>query len=151
MIWGCMTASGPGYMCRIEARMDARLYTEILDDYLLQSEDWYEMDRGNFIFQQDNDPKHTSKLAKEWIENNDIEVLAWPPQSPDLNPIEHLWEHLKRRLADYSSDPKSMQELWQRVEAEWNKISQGECIKLIESMPSGISAVIKAKGGSTKY
>ena len=131
--------------------MDAKLYTEILDDHLLQSVDWYQMDRENFIFQQDNDPKHTSKLAKEWIENNDIEVLAWTPQSPDLNPIEHLWDHLKRRLAGYPDYPKSIQELWLRVEAEWDKISMEDCMKLVESMPSRIAAVLKAKGGHTKY
>ena len=50
----------------------------------------------NVIFQQDNDPKHTSKRVKEWMKDNNITLLDWPPQSPDLNPTEHLWNHMKK-------------------------------------------------------
>ena len=151
MIWGCMTAHGVGWMCRIDGRMDAELYTNILDDYLFTTVDFYQMDRDSFIFQQDNDPKHTSRRSREWLENNGVELLDWPAQSPDLNPIEHLWEHLKRQLAKYEVEPKSIHELWTRVEAEWEKIPKEVCVDLIKSMPRRVAAVLKAKGGYTKY
>ena len=77
--------------------------------------------------------------------------MSWPAQSPDLNPIEYLWDHLKRRLGEYENAPGGMQELWERVEAEWDKIGAGSCQKLIESMPRRVDAVIRAKGGYTKY
>jgi transposase len=67
MIWGCMTANGVGWMCRIDGGMDAELYTSILDDYLFTTVDYYKMGRDDFIFQQDNDPKHRSRKAQEWI------------------------------------------------------------------------------------
>jgi transposase len=150
-IWGCMTYEGVGYKCRIDGRMDAKLYTKILDSYLYQSAEYYGIKRDDFIFQQDNDPKHTSKMAINWLKNNEIQLLDWPAQSPDLNPIEHLWEHLKRRLDSYEEVPKSMHELWERIEKEWEAIPKEECRKLIYTMPKRIEAVLKAKGGNTKY
>src|SRR5215212_6081886 len=98
MLWGRMTAKGIGYACRIDGNMDTQLYMDIPDDYLLQTIKYYKLDRDKIIFQQDNDPKHTSKLAHKWFDENRIEVLEWPPQSPDLTPNEHLFEHLKRKL-----------------------------------------------------
>src|ERR1700730_1043519 len=80
-----------------------------------------------------------------------LSLLDWPAQSPDLNPIEHLWQMLKFHLSTYPEKPGSIHELWKRVEAEWEKISKEESIKLIHSMPSRVGAVIKAKGGYTKY
>jgi transposase len=151
MIWGCMTAHGVGWMCRIDGIIDAALYTEILDDYVFTTVDYYGMERDSFVFQQDNDPKHTSRMAREWFEKHHVELLDWPVQSPDLNPIEHLWLHLKRKVAGYETEPRSIHELWERVEAEWERIPKDVCVDLIKSMPRRIAAVLKAKGGYTKY
>ena len=76
-----------------------------------------------------------------------FKLLHWPAQSPDLNPIEHLWEHLKRRLGEYEHPPKGVLELWEHVEKEWKGIGASVCQNLIESMPRRVNAVIKAKGG----
>jgi len=110
-----------------------------------------EMVHGERYFQQDNDPKHMSGLATQWFEDNNIQVLGWPSQSPDMNPLEHLWDHLKRQLRKYPTPPKGVHELWDRVAEEWDEIPPEVCQNLIESMPRWIQAVIKAKGGHTKY
>jgi len=151
MVWGCMTAHGVGNLVRIDSTLNAELYCGILDEHLASSVEYYGDSLANFIFQQDNDPKHTSKLAQQWFADHEIEVLYWPAQSPDLNPIEHLWVYLKRRLSNYEFMPTSMHELWIRLEQEWNAIPASVCIDLIESMPRRIAAVLKAKGRYTKY
>jgi len=78
-------------------------------------------------------------------------VLDWPEQLPDLNPIENVWDILKRKLAAYETMPTGVHELWERVQDEWNKITKDDCMRLIESMPERVKAVLKAKGSYTKY
>ena len=151
MMWGCMTAKGVGCACCIDGNMNAQLYTRILDEELLRTLTYYELDINEMVFQQDNDPKHTSRIARQWLQDKGIEILDWPSQSPDLNPIEHLWHHLKRQLAAYEFPPTSIHELWERVEAEWEKIPAQVCMNLVESMPSHIAAVLKVRDGYTKY
>src|SRR5215469_9259535 len=151
MMWGCMLWDGVGYACKIDGRMDGELYTKILEDELKRSLTYYGKNPSSIIFQQDNDPKHKSKLATTWLQHHEFQVLSWPAQSPDLNPIEHLWTHLKRRVANYDIPPNGMLELWERVGKEWDSIGPEVCQNIIERMPRRIKAVLKAKGGCTKY
>ena len=151
MVWGCITAEGIGYLTRIDGHLNADLYCQILRDELMKSLEYRNLDTNEIIFQQDNDPKHTSKLARQWFEEHGIKLLEWPPQSPDLNPIEHLWAILKRRLNQYEGAPSGMNELWERIETEWAKIDAEVCLNLIKSMPRRVHAVLKAKDGWTDY
>ena len=77
--------------------------------------------------------------------------MDWPAQSPDLNPIEHLWGCFKRRLTEHENPSNGIYELWERVQVKWDRILVEECQKLIESMPRRVQAVLKAKGGYIKY
>ena len=151
MVWGCMGWNGVGKLAEVVGKMNAEQYCDILEHGLDESFEELEMTEGERIFQQDNDPKHTSKRADQWFSDNNIEVIEWSLQSPDLNPIEHLWVHVKRQMNTYETPPKGVFELWDRLAKEWNKIPPETCQNLIESMPRRLEAVIEAKGGHTKY
>ena len=146
-----MSWEGVGYACKIEENLNGELYEAILEDELIKTLEYYGQDVENVIFQHDNDLKHTCKRVTRWLENQEFKVLDWPAQSPDLNPIEHLWHHLKRKVREYEEPARGVNELWRRTEIEWERISKQKCQDLVETMPRRIAAVIRAKGGYTKY
>lgn len=148
MIWGCMAAAGVGKMVFIETTMDKHSYLSILRSNLKQSATQLGLDENTFLFQQDNDPKHTSYLVKEWLLYNCKQVHT-PPQSPDLNPIEHFWDLLEKRIRKHNITSKGS--LKKALSEEWGKIAENDTKRLVRSMRRRLQAVIDAGGGPTKY
>lgn len=151
MVWGCITYSGPGDLSRIIGNLDSEFYLEVLDDYVLKSFSWYSMDPANSLFQQDNSRVHTSNLIRKWLDNQVFTVLEWPPYSPDLNVIEHVWGYIKHKLNEYEQPPESLDELWDRVQEAWASIPLEFLQGLYESMPRRMEEVVKNKGGHIEY
>ncbi len=106
------------------------------------------MGRG-WVFQHDNDPKHTAKATKEWLKKKHIEVLEWPSQSPDLTPIENLWRELKVRVA--KRQPRNLNDLERICKEEWDKIPPEMCAYLVAIYKKRLTSVIANKGFATKY
>lgn len=117
MVWGCFSRHGIGPLVKVDGVMDRFKYRDILNNSMLDharatfEHEWF--------FQYDNDPKHTSGCVKSFLEENEVNVLDWPSQSPDRNPIEHLWNYLDLRVRQRQfSNPNSF---FQVLREEWGK------------------------------
>ncbi len=148
MIWAAMSSAGVGPLCFLKSTVNAAIYQEILEHFMLPSADNLYGD-ADFIFQQDLAPAHTAKGTKSWFNDHGVTVLDWPANSPDLNPIENLWGIVKRKIRD--TRPNNADDLKATVKETWASIPPQQCHKLITSMPRRIEAVIKAKGAPTKF
>ncbi len=148
MIWAAMSSAGVGPLCFLKSTVNAAIYQEILEHFMLPSADKLYGD-ADFIFQQDMAPAHTAKGTKRWFQWHGVTVLDWPANSPDLNPIVNLWSIIKRKMRD--TRPNNADDLKAAIKATWASMTPEQCHKLITSMPCYIDAVIHAKGGPTKY
>ncbi len=101
------------------------------------------------VFQHDNDPKHTSKMTTALLKKLRVKVVDWPSMSPDLNPIEHLWVILKRKVEERKVS--NIHQLRDVVMEEWKRTLVATCESLVNSMPKRVKAVLENNGGHTKY
>ncbi len=148
MIWAAMPSAGVGPLCFLKSTVNAAIYQDILEHFMLPSADKLYRD-ADFIFQQDLAPAHTAEGIKSWLNDHGVTVLDWPANSPDLNPIENQWCIVKRKMRNIR--PNNADDMKAAIKATWASITPEQCHKLITSMPRRIDAVIHAKGGTTKY
>ena len=116
MIWGCMSGLGVGQVYRCEGTMRQDQYIRVLRNHMLPSATALYGQGQAFVFQQDNAPCHKAWVCA-FFERSGVDVLDWPAQSPDLNPIEHLWEVLFRKVQ--GRKPSNLDALWQLLREAW--------------------------------
>lgn len=171
MVWACFTGDrlGPLIVCE-KGSVDGEAYAELLFDGLLSLVDdllaipndatTIEVATENtLLFMHDNAPCHKPEDIKELLKESHIPVMKWPAQSPDLNPIENLWPDLKARFRKRffelgyrpSHSPAILQQCEKLLQEVWQSTAPGLIMKLIESMPRRVEAVIAAEGGPIKY
>jgi DDE superfamily endonuclease len=128
--------------------LDAKRMKAILQKHLIKSARRL-VPSGQWWLLQDHDPKHDSVMAKTWIHNHGVDQIDFPAYSPDLNPIENLWNNLKRRVEAHNA--RNIEELKQPLYDEWYATSKDFLVSLVESMPQRCKAVIESKGHKIKY
>ena len=148
-VWAGISMRGATAICIFTGIMDAQFYTTILKEYLLP------FIRGKFAgcehrFMQDNDPKHCSRLARTFFEENNVNWWRTPLESPDLNPIENMWHELKEHLRA-KVKPKTQLELVEGIKAFWSTVSRAKCRKYIGHLKRVIPRVIELKGDATGF
>lgn len=149
-VWGWISAEGPGALHIIDGRLTAQKYVELLEEVMLPSV--RNRFPNDFIFQHDNSPIHTARVVRNWLDQNEIDVLPWAAKSPDLNPIENIWGFMTKKIYNHEFRPRNREELSQAIQNEWNNLEEDYNMRnLIESMQRRLQSVLNCNGGSTKY
>jgi len=149
-LWGCFSKHGFGALYLFTYNLNAERMLKIYKKALLPSaKRWFIKKKDNWILQEDNDPKHRSKLCSEWKAKSGIITMDWPSQSPDANPIENVWAYIKHKLR--SKRTYTSKQLSCEIRRIWRSLPLEYAIKLVESMPRRCQAIIDADGDWTHY
>jgi len=148
-VWGIFSSQGVGPLYRINGIMDGKKYREILKNHMAPHV--RQLGIKDFIFQQDNDPKHKSKIVQNYLNNQQFQLLSWPSQSPDLNPIENIWSYIKQKIRKRLTRASNFDDVYEFVKQEWEMLDKDYLTTLVHSMPRRIELVIKNKGGHIHY
>lgn len=149
MVWGAIHHGGKSDLVVLDGPMNRHRYIQILRQQMLP---WATATFGrNFVYVQDNAPPHTARDTVRFLEQQDVEVMDWPARSPDMNPIEHVWDQMGIWIRDMAFPPSTVAELQQAVRQAWDAVGPQRVRRLVESMPRRVRAVLAARGGNTRY
>lgn len=148
MFWGCFSWYGLGPLVALEGNMNSQSYIELLEESLIPEIEAAEIP---MVFMQDNAPCHTARIVKDFMQERELETMSWPPQSPDMNPIENLWAIIKARRKKKYGVPTNKSSLIDQIFDIWDSVTPELCRTLADSATSRLEMCIKRKGKATKY
>lgn len=147
-VWAGISPRGATQIVIFTGTMTATRYCSILEAGLLPFlKDVYP---EGHRFQQDNDPKHTSRYAKEYMKEKGINWWRTPAESPDLNPIENVWASLKYYLRSQYK-PRDLESLIDGIKSFWKSMTPKVCQRYIGHLHKVIPKVIQVEGAASGY
>jgi transposase len=153
MVWAAISIHGLSNIVAVQGNLNAAGYLAILKQHLLPLVH-RDFPNGDAIFMQDNAACHTAGDVMEWIDGQHFGHMEWPANSPDLNPIEHVWALFKKAVARQPI-PANKDALWENIQRAahdfWSPERTAQIAHMIETMPARLEAVIAANGGVTRY
>ena len=120
MVWGMISGDGLGSLVRLQGKVNAGVYKQLVKNYVLPM--LRNSTKQPSIFMQDNAPCYKAMVVMNFLKAENVTVMDWPLQSPDLNPIENVWKTLAE--CSKTRNPKTAEQLWNALQEEWNKITQ---------------------------
>lgn len=150
-VWAGITLTGRTELVVLNRNVTGERYAELLQAHLLPFATRTFGDVGNWMLQDDNAPSHRAAVVMQLKDNLGIRTLRWPSRSPDMNPIEHVWDYLKRQVQQREPPPQTLRELEDTVVAVWQQIPQDFFRRLVLRMPRRISDLLNARGAYTRY
>lgn len=149
MVWGGISSQGRTQLVIVRGNLTGVRYRdEIVIPHVLP---FLQRQGRNMTFQQDNARPHVARVVTGFLAQQNVSVLPWPAVSPDLSPIEHVWDEMKRRLRQRRNQPLTLDQLAQTLVNIWNTIPQAVIANLVASMPRRCRACLNANGGHTRY
>lgn len=149
-VWGCFCKRGFGCLFLFTDNLNAEKMRTIYQKYLLKSaEKFFGFDKTNWVLQEDNDPKHRSKLCSAWKQQNNVITMKWPAMSPDANPIENVWSYMKMKLK--GKPVYTVKQLSFQIKKIWRSLPKEYAENLVESMGKRCQAIISNGGDWTRY
>ena len=150
MFWGYITHEGVGTFVPVDGTINSEKYIQILDDNLWPVAAKHFL-HNPWIFQDDNATPHRSRITTQWKQDNNLPVMTWPAQSPDINIIENLWRYLKIRLQRRAHLIRSKKDLINTATSIWTSMTPTFIKSLNSSIPKRIRNVLRVNGAITNY
>lgn len=147
-LWGCICAEGLGHAELYTGSLDSTRHRDILRHNLIKSFRQFSPS-GPWCFQQDNVRFHTTPETITYLHERGVTLIEWPPWSPDLNPIENLWNELKARV--YARFPQSMEEMEQFIREEWEATDLKFIARICRGMPRRLQLLLDNNGHKISY
>ena len=151
MAWGCISHDWKLELVTIQGNLTGDRYIhDVLQPVVVPHFDDHPL-ATRPLYTDDNARPHCARAVTDYLQREAVLTLPWPAMSPDLNPLEHVWDMIGRRLQKLVPQPQNLRQLEAALHQEWRQLTMQQIQRLTGGMRRRVEAVIQAQGGYTPY